>query len=125
MAFQPQVFTVPTMVTGNSITSTLALPGNYLFMYIQIPTMTGGFGADTRIMFQGSADGTTFYRYSNPEANTFVVGTNDFIIASGATQRMVLIPNFSLPYLKVETTAVATNGIASNTQFKIICVSNQ
>lgn len=125
MAFLPQIFTVPTMVTGNSITSALTLPGNYLYMYLQVPTMTGGFGADTRLMIQGSADGVTFYRYSNPETNTFVVGTNDFIINSGATQRMVWIPNFSFPYLKVETTAVATNGIASNTQFKVICVSNQ
>lgn len=125
MAFQPTIFTIPSMVSGNSLTTGFPIPGNFLYMYLQVPTMTGGFAADTRIMIQGSYDGVTYYRYSNPETNTFVVGTNDFIIASGATQRMVLIPSFSFPFIKVETTAVATAGISSNTPFKVICVSNQ
>lgn len=125
MAFAPQVFTVPTMVTGASLTTIITVPGNFLYMYLQVPTMTGGYSADTSLHIQGSADGTNFFRFSNPENNTTPVAANDFTIISGATQRMVNIPNFCMPYLKIETTAVATNGVASQGQFKIICVSNQ
>lgn len=125
MAFLPQYFTFPLHASGASQTSALTIPGNYLYCYLQVPSMTSGFGADTRIMLQVSADGTTFYRYSNPETNTFIVGTNDFIIVSSATQRMVLLPNFCFQYVKVECTAVATAGISTQNAFKIICISNQ
>ncbi len=125
MAFLQQVFTVPSMVSGSSLTSSVEIPGSYLYMYLVIPTMTGGFAADTSIMLQGSGDNSTFYRFSNPESNTTPIGANDFIIKSSATQRMVYIPNFAFRYVKVETTAVATAGITSNAPFKFICVSEQ
>jgi hypothetical protein len=113
------------MVSGSSQTSMLTLAGNFLYVYLQVPTMTGGYAADTKIMLQVSGDGSTFYRFSNPENNTNTVGTNDFQIVSSATQRMICVNNFCFPYLKVETTAVATAGVANNNPFKLICVSNQ
>lgn len=124
MAIQPSVFQV-TMVSGASLTSALDLRGSWGYVYLAIPTMTGGFGADTTIILRGSADGTTFYPYVNPGTATFATSTDNFVIASSTTQRVVYLPNFSLRYVQLETTAVATAGVTSNTPFKFICVPNQ
>lgn len=125
MAILPQVFTVPTMVTGASITSAIEMPGVFLNMYLQVPTMTGGYGADTTLHIMGSGDNITFFRYANPESNTNTAGQNDFVIVSGCTQRLVYIPNFAFRWAKIETTAVATNGVTAQGQFKFVVVSNQ
>lgn len=120
MAFIPQIFTVPTFVTGASLSPGLQMPGNYLYMYLVVPTMSVGYSAGTPIYVQGSADGQNFYRFSEILTSTV---TNDFQIASAVSQRIVYIPNFSNQYIKLEVSGSVTGPAALN--FKIICVSNQ
>lgn len=124
MAFVQQVFTVPTFTTGASISPSLEIPGCYLYVYLQVPSMSAAYSAATPVYIQASADNSTFMRFSNPEVNTSTVGANDFQIVSAATQRIVQIPNFALRYLKVELSATATTPAGAQ-NFKVICVSNQ
>lgn len=120
MAFLPQVYTFNTMPAGASLTSGLPVPGNYLYMYLIVPTMSAGYSvSSTPIYLQGSADGVTYYRYS--EVLTTSV-SNDFSIASSVSSRICYLPNLSTQYLKLEISGTATS-VA--TQFKLICVSNQ
>jgi hypothetical protein len=124
MAILPQVFTVPSFVTGASISSALEVPGSFLFQYLVVPTMSAGYSAQTPIYLQGSYDGNTFFRYTNPESNTITVGVNDFAIASSVSQRMVYLTNFAFRFVRIELSATATTP-AAVTPFKFICVSNQ
>lgn len=130
MAFLPQVYSVgfSSANTTASMTPAITLNGIYLYVYLAVPTMTTGYGAaSTPIYVQGSYDGTTYYRFTNsePTNNTLVAGINDFTIASSVSQRMVLIPNFSFPYMKVEISGVVTNPTQQTGTFKVVCVSNQ
>jgi hypothetical protein len=113
------------MVSGSSLTPGTNLQGLWCYVFLQIPTMTGGFGADTQIIVRGSADGITYYRYAIPGVGTSTVASPDFAVASSTTQKIVQIPGFALPFIQLETTAVATAGVSSNNPFKFICVSNQ
>lgn len=125
MAFLPQVFTIPPVVSATSLTPGLAIPGNYLYMYLVVPTMAAGYSsASTPIYVRGSLDGITYYRYSNPENNTSTVGANDFTVQSSVSQRIVNIPNFSYPYIQLEVSGTATSPAAANV-FKLVCISNQ
>lgn len=124
MAFLPQVFTIATMVTGATQTPGYQIPGSWLYVYVQVPTMTG-YSADTPIYVRGSADGITYFRFVNTETNTNTVGANDFQIVSATSQRLICISNFAFRYIILETSSVATNAIASFSPFKIITVSNQ
>lgn len=125
MAFIPQLFNIPTFVTGATFTPRVELPGSYLFVYVIVPTMTAGYStASTPIFINGSADGTTFYRYSNVETNTNTVGTNDFTIVSATSSRIINIPNFALRYIELEISGTCTTPAAAG-QFKLVCVSNQ
>lgn len=123
MAFLPQLFTVPTMVTAASLTPSLQLPGSYLFVYLIVPTMTAGYSvASTPLYIQGSVDNVNFYRYVNVETNTNTIGANDLTIVSATSQRIINIPNFAMRYMKVEISGTATS-VATN--FQVLCVSNQ
>lgn len=123
MAFQQQVFTIGTMVTAASVTPALQMPGDYLYVYLIVPTMSAGYSVgSTPLYIQCSADGVNYYRFSNPESNTLTVGANDFTVVSSTSQRVILIPSFALQYLKVEISGTATS-VA--TQFKVCGVSNQ
>jgi hypothetical protein len=125
MAFLPQVYSVPSFVTGASITSSLELPGSYLYLYLVVPTMSAGYSAaSTPIYVQASADNSTFYRYVNVESNTNTVGANDFIIVSSTSQRMINITNFAFRYVRFEISGTCTTP-ASATPFKLVAVSNQ
>ena len=125
MAFLPQVFNVPSFVTGASLTSSIEIPGAYLYMYLQVPTMSAGYSvASTPIYLQGSLDNVNFYRYTNPENNTNTVGSNDFIIQSSVSQRQVYLSNFAYRYMKFEISGTCTTP-ANSPAFKILCVSNQ
>lgn len=69
------------------------------------------------IYVQGSTDGTNFRRIVLPVANSSTIGTNTFVVASTATNRMVQLPFKGLPYMKLEiTTAPATTA-----SFNLIC----
>lgn len=130
MAFLPQVFNVAfaSNTTTASMTPALEIPGNYLYIYVVVPTMTSGYAtASTPIYINGSADNATFYRFANTEAtnNTLVAGINPFTIASSVSQRIVLVPNFSMRYLKLEVSGTVTNPTAMVNTFQIVCVSNQ
>lgn len=125
MAFYPQVFNIPAVVSATSLTPGLAVPGNFLYMYLIVPTMSAGYSTgSTPIYVKGSIDGVTYYRYSNPENNTSTVGANDFTIQSSVSQRIVNIPNFSYPYIQLEVSGTATSPVSANI-FKLVCVSNQ
>lgn len=123
MATLPQVFTLPLIASNASVTSGYETPGVYTKMYLQVPTMAGGYTtASTPIFIKVSSDGITYVRYSNPEFSTFPVGVNDFTIASSVSSRMVLLPALSTRYIQVELSANASAGAASLGQFKIITV---
>lgn len=125
MAMNVISYTMPSFTTAASITSGMELPGVFVYMYLQVPTMSAGYSAgSTPIYLKASADGVTYYRFSNPENNTSVAGVNDFIIASSVSQRQVYIPNFSFRYVQVEISGTCTTP-ASAVPFKIITVSNQ
>lgn len=123
MAFQVSVFTVPSMVTAASITSAISLNGNFVYVSLEVPTMSA-YSTATPIYIQVSADGTNFRRFVNTETNTSTVGANDFQIVSAVSNRMVNIPNFGFPYAKVEVSATVS-GTVVPAPFKFICVSNQ
>lgn len=128
MALQAQSFQLPTMVSGNSVTSGMEIPGCFVYMYLEVPTMSVGYvSASTPIYIKASSDGVTYRRYTNLDntANTLVVGANDFIIASSVSQRMIPITNFSFRYVQVEVSGTATGNAVSPAPFKVICVSNQ
>lgn len=125
MAFQPQVFNVPSFVTGASVTSSIEMPGAYLYTFLVVPTMSAGYSAaSTPIYIQGSADNVNFYRMSNVEVNTTTIGTNDFTIVSSCSQRIVPLSNFAMRYARIEISGTCTTP-ASATPFKFIAVSNQ
>lgn len=125
MAINAQVYTLPTFVTGATQTPGMATPGVFLSMYLIIPTMSTGYAGDTQIWVRGSADGVNYYRFANVESNTFVVGTNDFTIASSVSQKCLYLPSFSFPYMKVEVSGAVTSNISLAPQFKVVCISNQ
>lgn len=123
MATLPQVFTLPLIVSGASVTSGFETPGVYTKMYLQVPTMSGGYSlASTPIYIKVSSDGTNYVRYSSPEVNTSPVAVNDFIIASSVSSRMVYLQDLSTRYIQVELSANASAGAASLGQFKVITV---
>lgn len=125
MAFKPSVFTCLTMASGAS-TVTATLDGAWVYVYLQIPTMNAGYSTNSSpVWIQGSTDGTTYFRVSNVETNTSTVGANDFSIVSGASQRIVPLPNLGLKYMAVEISGAATGAGASPSPFKFICVPNQ
>lgn len=124
MAFTPQVYTFSTMATGASITPTLQMPGNYLYFYLVVPTMTA-YSASTPIYIKMAATSAgPFYRFVNVESNTSTVGTNDFSIVSSVSQRMINITNLSCQFIQLEISGTATTPAASS-PFQIIAVSNQ
>lgn len=127
MAILPQTYAVPTMPSGNSVSSALELPGTYLYMYLEVPTMSVGYTASTPIYIRGSSDGTTFRRVTNTDTttNTLVIGVTDLIIASSVSQRFVPLNNFAFRYLQLEVSGTATGANATPLPFKVVCVSNQ
>ena len=130
MAFLPQVYQVQfsTATTAGSVTSALELPGSYLYLYLQVPTMSVGYSkASTPIYLQCSHDNVTFYRYVNNEVtnNTLVAGINDYVIASSVSQRWINLPNFAFRYMRLEVSGTVTNPTAMTGGFKIVAVSNQ
>lgn len=134
MAFLPQVYPVgfASAATTVSVTPSVKLSGSYLYVYVIVPTMTVGYStASTPIWIQGSIDGTNFSRFTNTEftTNTLVAGINDFVIASSVSQRCIQIPNFAMPYMRLEVSGTVTNPtgqtLATSGLFQIVCVSNQ
>lgn len=128
MAITVQSFQLPTMVSGNSVTSGIPILGCFVYMFLEVPTMSAGYvSASTPIYLQASSDGTTYRRFTNSDntTNTLVVGTTDFVIASSVSNRMIPLNNFSMGYVRVEVSGTATGNAASPPPFKIICVSNQ
>jgi hypothetical protein len=128
MAIQVQTFQLPTMVSGNSVTSGMQVPGCFVYMYLEVPTMSAGYTvASTPIYVQASSDGVTYRRFTNSDntANTLVVGLNDYVVASSVSQRMIPLTNFSFGYVRIEVSGAATGNAASPPPFKLICVSNQ
>lgn len=115
--FLPSVYTVSAL-TAASVTSAIELAGAYNYVYLVVPSMAAGYGADTKIFLQASFDGTTYYRMAEVLTNSVA---NDFSIATSVTQRVVYLPNFAARYVKVETTAVVTSQ-TSIQPFKFICV---
>lgn len=125
MAFLPQYYPVAfkSSVTNLSQTSAVDLAGNYQYIYLAVPTMSVGYsGASTPIYIQVSYDGTTYYRYA--EVNTTTV-TNDFIIASALSSRVVHIPNLAARYVKLEVSGTVTAPASQTSGFAFICVSIQ
>jgi len=133
MAFLQQVFGplgFNSAVTTVSVTPSIEVPGVFVNMYLVVPTMTVGYStASTPIWVQGSYDGTTFYRITNPEltTNTLVAGINDYVIASSVSQRIVPLPAHQLRYLRLEVSGTVTNptGQTNTNAFRIIAISNQ
>lgn len=130
MATLPQVFLLPLVASGASVTSALEVPGVYTKMYLQVPTMAGGYSlASTPIYINVSSDppgsaGTApvLVRFSSPEVNTSPVGSNDFTIASSVSSRMVFLGQLSTRWIQVELSANASAGAASLGQFKVVTV---
>jgi hypothetical protein len=132
MAFiqQSTSFGFNSAATNLSVTSSIEIPGCFLYQYLVVPTMTSGYAtASTPIWIQGSADNVTFYRMTNSEMtnNTLVAGINDFVVASSVSQRIVPLPALAVRYLRLEVSGTVTNptGQTNTNAFKLICVSNQ
>lgn len=132
MAFLQQVFPVmfASAATNVSVTASIEIPGVYVYAFLQIPTMTSGYGAaSTPIWLQGSSDGVTFVRITNPEPtnNTLVAGINDYVVASSVSQRLVPLPVSVPRYMRLEISGTCTNPTAQTSvnPFKFICISNQ
>ena len=130
MAFLPQTYQVQfsTAATNLSVTSSLELPGAYLYLYLQIPTMSVGYSkASTPIYLQASHDNVTYYRFVNNEItnNTLIAGINDYTIGSSVSQRWINLPNFAFRYMRLEVSGTVTNPTAMTGGFKIVAVSNQ
>lgn len=122
MAIAPQVFTFP-LIASNASTTVISAPGVFTKVYLQVPTMAAGYTiASTPIYIKLSTDGgTTYARYTNPELNTFPVGSNDFTIASSVSNRVVLLPELGFATnIQVELSANASGGAAGFGQFKLI-----
>lgn len=125
MAFQQQHFPIAfnSSVTNLSLTSALRMPGTYNYVYLSIPTMSVGYSvASTPIYLMVSNDDVTYRRYA--EVGTSIV-TNDFIIASALSNRVVYIPYFAAQYVKLEISGTVTAPASQTSGFQFICVSNQ
>ncbi len=95
-----------TMASGGTLSAAIDLGGSYDVAYLEIPTMVSG----TAYAIQAATEITgTYRRVKHPSLNSSTVATNDFLIASSATNCLVPIPS-GLRYLKVETTATVDNG---------------
>lgn len=128
MAFLQQAYPIAfkSSVTNLSQTSSLEMPGSFLYVYLMLPTMSVGYSAAaTPIYLQVSPDNVTFYRFSNPESNTSVVGANDFTIQSSVSQKAVLIPSFGFRYVKLEISGTVTAPASQTSGFYFVTVSNQ
>ena len=101
------------MVSAATLSPAFDLQRGWSSVYLVIPTMN----SNTQLHIQGCESATgTFRRVKHPSINSSTITTNDFAIASSATNRIVPIPN-GLRFLKVEATATVDNGAT----FKIIC----
>lgn len=125
MAILQQVFPVQwsTAATNLSLSSSLEMPGAFQYVYLSVPTMSAGYSvAATPLYLQVSHDNVTFRRYA--EVNTSTV-TNDFIIASALSSRVVYIPAFAARYVKLEMSGTVTNPTGITSSFAFICVHGQ
>lgn len=111
------------MVTGASVSAGVDLGASFLYVALEVPTMTV-FSASTPLWIQASSDGTTYRRMSNLETNTSVAGVNDFQIASSTSQRFVPLPNLGFRYVRVEASSTVS-GAGGNANFNFICSQNQ
>lgn len=104
-----QTFYMATMASGATLTSEVDLGTAWENVYLRVPTMT----SNTQLHIQAStrltADGGIYRRICHPSLNSSTVTTNDFAIASSATNRIIPIPN-GFRYMKVESTATVDNG---------------
>lgn len=118
---KPLIF-VATMASGNSVATFPDLSGSFFQMTLEIPSGVTGFGAagSTPFYIQGSGDGTNWRRYAANNANTSTSGTNDYIIASGTSNRMVPLPQITTEFLRIEASAVVTT---ATLVFKLHCQS--
>lgn len=105
-----------TMASAGSLTSQLDLGGRtWNSVYLRVPTMT----SNSAILIQGSVDNSTYSVIKHPPINSATVATNDYTIASAATNVWVPIPN-AFRYIKIVVTAGADSGQA----FTVLCADN-
>lgn len=104
-----------TIASGATASAALDLQFGWGATYLVVPSMT----SNTQIHIQSSDVATgTYRRVKHPSINSSTVTTNDFAIASSATNCVVPIPA-GLRFVKIETTATVDSGQA----FKVLCGS--
>ena len=104
-----------TMTTGSTLTSHFDLSErSWDKIYFSIPTMPSG----TDFYVQGAAaQSEPFRRVHHPVINTSSAQSNTFVIGSGTTDRLVLIPN-GIRFVKIEQSTAMTD---TATIFNLIC----
>lgn len=102
------------IASGVTLTSSISLGTRaWKTVYVSIPTMVSG----SDFFIQGSGDDSTYRRIIHPIVNSSSVQANTFIIGSGATNKIVPIPN-GFAFIKVELSTAMTD---TTSTFKIIC----
>ena len=110
------IYQTATMASAGTLTSQLNLGGRaWQTVYLKVPTMA----SNSAVRIHGSSDNSTFQIIKHPPINSATVATNDYTIASTATNTWVPIPN-AFRYLKIETTATVDNGA----EFVVLCADN-
>lgn len=99
------VFTA-TMTSAGTSTSEIDLGGAWTQVYLEIPTLTSN---SAHLIQAARATGGTFRRIRHPPINSATIATNEYVIASAATNTWVPIPG-GHRFIKVETTATVDDG---------------
>ncbi len=98
-----------TMTSGATLSAEVDLGTAWENVYLRVPTMTSNTQHYIQCSTRSSAAGGVYRRVCHPSLNSSTVTTNDFAIASSATNRIIPIPN-GFRYMKVESTATVNDG---------------
>lgn len=98
-----------TMSSGGTLTAEVDLGRVFENVYMLVPSGTTNSAYFIKVARTASASGGTYHRCTHPPLNSSTVTTNDFVIASGATGRVIPIPN-GIRYMKIESEIAIADG---------------
>jgi len=114
----PKKYTA-TMASGASYSVEVVFNETYDRVNLFIPSTSGAIGANEKIYVDSSNDGENWYRQTAYEVQTAVMGSNDFRIASGISNRVVPLPYVGCNYARVALSGgVSATG---NVNFEFVC----
>lgn len=89
------------MPSGASYSETVTFNETYDRVNLYVPSTSGAINGDEKIYIDSSNDGENWYRQVAYEVQTAVLGSNDFRLKSGISNRVVPLPFIGCNYARV------------------------